>query len=83
MRLPLTTTVHRDRYDDTNLYDAVADYDLRREKIDRTPAEEQRFVEDLGVAENYGWSENRTRQYSRPARSNFGRYIRRQGFDLS
>jgi nitroreductase/FMN reductase [NAD(P)H] len=83
MRLPLTTTVHRDRYDDANLYDDVAAYDLRREAIDRTAAAEQRFVEDLGVAENYGWSENRTRQYSRPARTNFGRYLRRQGFDLS
>ncbi|MCG6889976.1 MAG: nitroreductase family protein [Gammaproteobacteria bacterium] len=83
LRLPLTTTVHRDRYDDANLFDAVADYDLRREKVDRTPAAQQRLVEDLGVAENYGWSENRTRQYSRPARADFGGYIRRQGFDLS
>jgi len=67
---------------DSALFDEVADYDVRREKLDRTPANEQRFVEQLGVAENYGWSENRTRQYSRPARADFGRYIRRQGFNL-
>jgi len=82
MRLPLSTTVNIDRYDDSALFEEVADYDLRREKLDRTPAQQQRFVEELGVAENYGWSENRTRQYSRPARADFGRYIRRQGFNL-
>ena len=83
MRLPLGTTVMKDRYNDENLFDDVADYDLRREQMDNTPVEQQRYVEDLGVAENYGWSENRTRQYSRPARDDFGGYIRRQGFNLS
>ena len=83
MRLPLTTTVMTDRYNDESLFDDVADYDIRREQIDKTPADQQRFVEDLGVSENYGWSENRTRQYSRPARDDFGGYIRRQGFNLS
>ena len=82
MRLPLSTSVKTDRYDDSALFDEVADYDVRREKLDRTPAQQQRFVEEFGVAENYGWSENRTRQYSRPARADFGRYIRRQGFNL-
>jgi nitroreductase/FMN reductase [NAD(P)H] len=83
MRLPLTITVMQDRYRDENLFTQVADYDSRREKIDKTPDSKQRFVETLGVSENYGWSENRTRQYSRPARADFGSYIRRQGFDLS
>jgi len=83
MRLPLATTVKIDRYDDANLFTEVADYDSRREKIEQTPAARQRFVEDLGVCENYGWSENRTRQYSRPVRDDFGSYIRRQGFNLS
>jgi nitroreductase len=82
MRLPLTTTVMTDRYDDENLFDDVADYDIRREQMDNTPVEQQRFVKELGASENYGWSENRTRQYSRPARDDFGGYIRRQGFNL-
>ena len=82
MRLPLSTTLNTDRYDDSGLFDEVADYDVRRETLDRTPAQQQRFVEELGVAGNYGWSENRTRQYSHPARYDFGRYIRRQGFNL-
>jgi len=83
MRLPLTTTVMTDRYNDESLFDDVAAYDIRREQMDNTPADQQRFVEDLGVSENYGWSENRTRQYSRPARADFGSYIRRQGFNLT
>jgi nitroreductase len=82
MRLPLSTTVMTDRYDDKSLFDDVADYDIRREQMDNTPADQQRFAEDLGVSENYGWSENRTRQYSRPARDDFGGYIRSQGFNL-
>jgi nitroreductase/FMN reductase [NAD(P)H] len=83
MRLPLTTTVKTNRYNDDELFTEVADYGLRREEIEQTPAAQQRFVEAMGVAENYGWSENRTRQYSRPAREDFGSYIRRQGFNLS
>ena len=83
LRLPLGTTVKRDRYDDSGLFDEVSAYDSRREALEKTPPEKQRFAETLGVSENYGWSENRTRQYSKPARDDFGDYIRRQGFDLS
>jgi nitroreductase len=83
MRLPLGTTVKQDRYDDSGLFDEVSAYDSRREALEKTPPEKQRFAETLGVSESYGWSENRTRQYSKPARDDFGDYIRRQGFDLS
>ncbi len=83
LRLPMSVTVHRNRYDDDDLLQAVADYDRRREQLDDTPPDQQRLVDKFGVAENYGWSENRTRQYSQPARDDFGRYIRAQGFDLS
>ncbi len=83
MRLPLSTTVKVDSYNDDNLLDDVADYDLRREALDKTPPEQQLNVEEFGVAPNYGWSEHRTRQYSQPARSDFGQYIRKQGFNLS
>lgn len=83
LRLPLSTTVHVDRYDDAKMLEQVADYDHRREEIERTPPEQQRLVEKFGICSDYGWSENRTRQYAVPARSDFGRYIRTQGFDLS
>ena len=83
LRLPLHTTMHLDRYDDSELLEQVADYDRRREEIERTSPEQQRMVETFGISSDYGWSENRTRQYAVPARSDFGRYIRAQGFDLS
>lgn len=83
MRLPLSVTVHQDRYDDSELFEHVADYDRRREEHDQTPPEKQRLVERFGVSDEYGWSENRTRQYAISMRSDFGRYIRKQGFDLS
>lgn len=83
LRLPLEVTVHTDRYDDSDLFDRVSDYDRRREAIERTPPEKQRLVQQFGVSAEYGWSENRTRQYSVTARADFGSYIRRQGFDLT
>jgi nitroreductase/FMN reductase [NAD(P)H] len=76
-------TVHEDSFDDTGLIEQVAEYDQRREAIEQTAPEKQRMVERFGVSENYGWSENHTRQYAVPARADFGRYIRDQGFDLS
>jgi nitroreductase/FMN reductase [NAD(P)H] len=83
LRLPLKVTNHVDRYDDEDLFENVANYDQRREAIDQTQPEQQRMVDRFGISPDYGWSENRTRQYSVPARADFGDYIRRQGFDLS
>lgn len=83
MRLPMSTTVSINTYDDANLIEQVAGYDSRREKIEKTLPGQQRNIEEFGVTENYGWSENRTRQYARPARDDFGRYILDQGFNLS
>ena len=83
MRLPTSVTVKVDRYHDDNLIAEVADYDSRREAVDNTPPEQQRYVGEFGISESYGWSENRTRQYAKPARDDFGTYIRNQGFDLA
>ncbi len=82
LRLPMSVTVHEDRYDDSGLFEIVAEYDRRREALEQTPPQRQRLIDEFGVASDYGWSENRTRQYSQPARADFGRYIRKQGFDL-
>lgn len=83
LRLPLQTTVHLDRYDDSDLFHQVANYDRRREAVEQTVPDQQRMVQQLGVSSDYGWSENRTRQYSVSARADFGQYIRRQGFNLN
>jgi nitroreductase/FMN reductase [NAD(P)H] len=83
LRLPLDVTVHRDHYDDSNMIDQVAAYDIRREKLEDTPPEKQRRVDQFGISKEYGWSEDHTRQYAIPAREDFGAYIRKQGFDLT
>ena len=83
LRLPLQITVHTNMYDDSELAEQVADYDHRREAIEQTPKDKQRMVDKFGVSSTYGWSENRTRQYTVPARTDFGHYVRGQGFNLS
>lgn len=81
-RLPLGVTVHRDRYDDADLESQIDGYDKRRRGIFAIPDEKQQMVERYGIGENYGWSEDKARQVSEPARDDFGAFIRAQGFEL-
>jgi nitroreductase/FMN reductase [NAD(P)H] len=81
-RLPLEVTVHENRYTDDHLAELLTDYDARRHAADPRPLAEQRHVERFGVADEYGWSEDRTRQYAEPARADFGDFVRSQGFTL-
>jgi nitroreductase/FMN reductase [NAD(P)H] len=83
MRLPPALTVHTDRYDDSDLAAQIEAYDRRREARHATPPASQRFVDRFGVAEPYGWSEDKARQYSVPERHSFGPFIRRHGFGLA
>ena len=80
-RLPLSATVHLDRYAEDDLDRALDEYDRRHAK----PGAEarQRDVEAFGHAETYAWSDDKTRQYARPEREGFGRHVRAKGFDLS
>jgi len=81
-RLPLSLTLHTDRYDDSALEEAVNAYDERRSAVQPIPAAKQRDAARFGVQEKYGWSEDKARQVSRPARADFGRYLREHGFRL-
>ena len=81
-RLPLAVTVHRDRYDDSDLAARVNAYDRRRSAIFAIPEEKQRLTDRYGVVEDYGWSEDKARQVSEPARQDFGAFIRGQGYRL-
>ena len=78
-RLSLATTVHeevrRKRCPGRN--DA---YDRRRDAL--RPYRNQRKVDRFGRAEFYGWSEDKARQYSKPARADFGAFVRGKGFRL-
>lgn len=80
MRLPLSVTVHRNAYQEDGLDEAIAAYDRRREAAQ--PYAAQRGVKKFGLAEAYGWSEDKARQYAQPERADFGAYVRRIGFKL-
>jgi nitroreductase/FMN reductase [NAD(P)H] len=80
MRLPLSVTVHRNEFAEDGLDDAIAAYDRRREAAQ--PYATQRGVKEFGLANTYGWSEDKARQYARPERADFGSYVRRIGFKL-
>jgi nitroreductase len=79
-RLPLAATLHTDRFSEAGLRETVDGYDRRREALQ--PYARQRFTEDFGTQDPYGWSEDKARQYSRPERADFGAFVRRKGFNL-
>jgi len=79
-RLPLSVTVHEERYVETELAANIDAYDRRRAEI--RPYRRQRDTERFGVARFYGWSEDKARQYATPQRADFGAFVRRQGFSL-
>ena len=82
LRLPMTLTVHVDRYDDTNLDAEIDSYDRRRDARHSIPESDWRQVERFGKPSLYGWSEDKARQVSVPERQDFGAFVRRQGFRL-
>ena len=79
-RLPLSLTVHEERYDEGDLLAAIDAYDKRRAAM--RPFRNQREAERFGRAEFYGWSEDKARQYANPARADFGAFVRGKGFNL-
>lgn len=79
-RLGLDLTLHEDRYDEGDLAGRLAGSDRRREQ--RLPYRRQREPERWGAATEYGWSEDKTRQYARPQRADFGAFVRHIGFRL-
>jgi nitroreductase/FMN reductase [NAD(P)H] len=82
MRLPMTLTVHVDRYDDSNFVAEIDGYDRRRNARFSIPESEWREVEKFGKPELYGWSEDKARQVSTPERQDFGAFVRGQRFNL-
>lgn len=80
-RLPLSLTVHEERFSEGDFAKLVDDYDRRRAASQ--PYRKQRAAERFGRTEFYGWSEDKARQYAVPARADFGAFVRSKGFDLS
>jgi nitroreductase len=82
MRLPLDVTLHVDRYDDSELGEAVDAYDRRRDARYSIPREQQRRPEVFGYASLYGWSEDKARQATEAEGRDFPRYLRTRGFTM-
>jgi len=80
LRLPPSHTVHRDRFRDDGIEEAVEGYDARRRTI--APYRVQRDVPRFGEDPAYGWSEDKARQYAVAQRTDWGRFVRRKGFRL-
>jgi nitroreductase len=79
-RLPLTVTVHTDRFDETGLREKIDAYDRRRHELQ--PYRKQRHAGRYAETAFYGWSEDKARQYSVPERADFGAFIRAKRFNL-
>lgn len=79
-RLPLSSTVHIDRFAEPGLRERIEAYDRRRAAVQ--PYARQRLVERYGTSPDYGWSEDKARQYSTPERADFGAFVRAKGFRL-
>jgi nitroreductase len=79
LRLPLSATVHRDRYRDCTC-EVVEGYDRRRNGV--FPYRTQRQIARFGESSSYGWSEDKVRQYAVPERADFGAFVRKKGFNL-
>ncbi|MEP7030274.1 MAG: nitroreductase family protein [Pseudolabrys sp.] len=79
-RLPLNLTLHEERYDEGGLAAQIDGYDKRRASL--RPYRNQRDTARFGLAEFYGWSEDKARQYAVPQRADFGGFVRAKGFKL-
>jgi hypothetical protein len=72
--------VHTDRYDDSALAASLDVYDRTRDA--RHALTQQRSPAKFGVADFYGWSEDKARQAAEPEGAAFPVYLRAHGFDF-
>lgn len=79
-RLPLSVTLHTDRFGEVDAKRDIEAYDKVRAQ--RSTSRRQRAADIWGEAETYGWMEDKARQYAEPLRTDFGAYLRRRGFDM-
>lgn len=79
-RLSIDARVHVDRYDTEKLEAQLDEYDRRRNAAE--PGLKPREPGRWGEAPYYGWSEDKARQYANPQRTDFGAFVRSQGFKL-
>jgi FMN reductase [NAD(P)H] len=83
MRLPPSVVVHRERYQDEALPEAISAYDERRRAREPVAAASLKNNDIYPPRDGVGWSENVARQLSVPERFGFASYLRTKGFDLA
>jgi FMN reductase [NAD(P)H] len=81
MRLPPAASVHVARYDESRLAEAVDGYDRRRDAR-HSLKDRQRDPARFGIAEFYGWSEDKARQAMTPEGAGFATWLKTHGFTL-
>lgn len=79
-RLPLSATLHHNRFNDKQIQSDIESYDEYRQQ--HQPYEDQLHTDHFGVSDDYGWSQEKARQYSVPQRVDFGCFVRNKGFSL-
>ena len=82
LRLPRALTVHQNRYSDADLAPQIAQYDQRRHDRHALSPAQQRFSAIYGVADFYGWSEDKARQASEGEGAAFPVYLKAHGFSF-
>ena len=78
-RLSLAATVHENRFGGDQAA-AIREYDRRRAGVQ--PFARQRDVERWGSKPDYGWSDDKARQYAQPQRADWGAFVRAKRFAL-
>ena len=78
-RLSLAATVHEDRFG-ADKAAGIREYDRRRAAAQ--PVFRQRDPARWGERADYGWSDDKARQYAHPQRADWGAFVRAKGFRL-
>ena len=82
LRLPRQITIHHNRYSDVDLAPHVDNYDQRRHARHALSPGQQRLTGTYGVADFYGWSEDKARQACEAEGAAFPIYLKAHGFSF-
>jgi len=83
MRLPQGVVVHRERYDESGLMEAVRAYDAERARREPLRPDGLKNMQRYGPKEGCTWSENMARQESVAERADFSHWLRAHGWSLA
>lgn len=81
-RLSLGATVHENRFAGAPAETAAAIREYDRRRAAAQPYAPQRDPERWGEKPDYGWSDDKARQYAEPQRTDWGAFVRARGFRL-